>query len=57
MKSMVSEFLRDDRGQDLMEYTLLMAFVCLTSVALFVGDGTIWTSRYSELIGANTAAG
>jgi Flp pilus assembly pilin Flp len=57
MKNMVSEFLRDDRGQDLMEYTLLMAFVCLTSAALFAGDATIWTSRYSQLAAANTAAG
>jgi Flp pilus assembly pilin Flp len=57
MKCMVSEFLRDDRGQDLMEYTLLMAFVCLTSAALFAGDATIWTSRYSQLAAANTAAG
>ncbi len=57
MRSTVSEFLRDDRGQDLMEYTLLMAFVCLTSVALFASDGTIWTSRYSQLTAANTAAG
>jgi Flp pilus assembly pilin Flp len=57
MRSTVSEFLRDDRGQDLMEYTLLMGLVCLSSVALFAGDGTIWTSRYSQLIAANTAAG
>ena len=27
----------DEQGQDLIEYTLLMAFVSLTSAALFIG--------------------
>lgn len=32
-------FLKDDQGQDLIEYTLLMAFVALASAALFIGFG------------------
>lgn len=60
MKNQLSNFLRDEQGQDLIEYTLLMAFVCLTSAALFVGAGDsvsgIWTSTNSQLAGANTAA-
>jgi Flp pilus assembly pilin Flp len=32
-------FWHDDQGQDLIEYTLLMAFVALASAALFLGAG------------------
>ena len=31
-------FLRDDSGQDLIEYTLMVAFVTLASAALFLGS-------------------
>jgi Flp pilus assembly pilin Flp len=34
-----TSFLRDEQGQDLIEYTLLMAFVALASAALFLGAG------------------
>ncbi len=33
---MTLHFLRDESGQDLVEYTLLMAFVVVVSVALFL---------------------
>ncbi len=60
MKQQLSNFIREEQAQDLIEYTLLMAFVCLTSAALFVGAGTsvsgIWTSTNSQLAAANTAA-
>ena len=39
----------DEQGQDLIEYTLLMAFVALASAALFIGAGGsikgIWTAH------------
>jgi Flp pilus assembly pilin Flp len=45
---MLKIFLRDKRGQDLIEYTLLMAFVALAAAALFVSTGSaienIWSS-------------
>src|ERR1017187_8691705 len=31
----------EDQGQDLVEYTLLMAFVALASAALFIGAGRV----------------
>ncbi len=41
-------FWKDEQGQDLIEYTLLMAFVALASAALFIGAGgkisSIWTT-------------
>jgi Flp pilus assembly pilin Flp len=60
MKEQLSNFIREEQGQDLIEYTLLMAFVCLTSAALFIGAGTsvsgVWTSTNSQLAAANAAA-
>ena len=57
---MLREFIRDDQGQDLIEYTLLLAFVALASAAIFIGAGTsvssIWNIANSRLIAANSAA-
>jgi Flp pilus assembly pilin Flp len=39
MKQLVRQFVREEEGQDLVEYTLLLAFVCLASAALFIGAG------------------
>jgi Flp pilus assembly pilin Flp len=39
MKQFISRFVREEEGQDLVEYTLLLAFVCLASAALFIGAG------------------
>jgi Flp pilus assembly pilin Flp len=50
----------DEQGQDLIEYTLLMAFVALASAALFIGAGGsikgIWTSTNAQLAAANLSA-
>ncbi len=54
------EFLNDEQGQDLIEYTMLLAFVCLGSAVLFIGAGRsvsgIWTAANSRLTAANTSA-
>jgi Flp pilus assembly pilin Flp len=46
----------DDQGQDLIEYTLLLAFVALASAALFIGAGgnisKIWTMTNNQLANA-----
>jgi len=56
----VKEFLAADDGQDLIEYTLLMAFVALASSALFIGAGRsikgIWSTTNSQLAAANASA-
>ena len=50
----------DEQGQDLIEYTLLMAFVALASAALFIGAGGsikgIWTVSNTNLSNANSFA-
>ena len=60
MKTLFSNFVKDEQGQDLIEYTLLLAFVCLASAALFISAGGsvggIWTSANSDLATANTSA-
>jgi Flp pilus assembly pilin Flp len=51
---------QDDRGQDLIEYSLLMAFVALGAASLFIGAGKsvkgIWTVTNSQLTQANAQA-
>jgi Flp pilus assembly pilin Flp len=53
-------FWNDEQGQDLIEYTLLMAFVALASAALFLGAGGsikgIWISTNNQLAQANGMA-
>ena len=57
---MMRNFLRDEQGQDLIEYTLLLAFVALASAALFITAGgsikTIWTTASTQLANAATAS-
>ena len=56
MKSTFMSFLREEEGQDLIEYTLLMAFIALASAAIFVNAGksvsTIWTNASTQLASA-----
>lgn len=40
-------FWNDDSGQDLVEYSLLLAFICLTGAALYIGIGNTTTSLWS----------
>ena len=60
MKTMIKNFATDEQGQDLIEYTLLMAFVALASAALFIGAGSsikgIWGATNTQLTAANTSA-
>jgi Flp pilus assembly pilin Flp len=60
MKDVLVRFMRDEQGQDLVEYSLLLAFVALASAALFVAAGGsitgIWTAANTRLASANSAA-
>ncbi|MCC6863172.1 MAG: Flp family type IVb pilin [Bryobacterales bacterium] len=50
-------FLRDDSGQDLVEYALLLAFIGLAGAAFYIGVGQnitgLWTVVNSRLASAN----
>jgi len=58
MKNFFAAFVKDEQGQDLIEYTLLLAFVALASAALFTSAGksvsTIWTNASTNLANAAT---
>ena len=53
-------FWKDEQGQDLIEYTLLIAFVALSAAALFLGTGgsisSIWNSTNAQLGNAANSA-
>jgi Flp pilus assembly pilin Flp len=57
---LLKNFLRDEQGQDLVEYTLLLAFVAIASAALFIMAGasinTIWSAANTKLSSAATCA-
>ena len=56
----MANFWQDETGQDLIEYSLLLAFVALSSAALFAGAGRsargIWVAANTTLSAANSAA-
>ena len=60
MMNLINNFFRDEQGQDLIEYTLLLAFVALASAALFVSAGgsinTIWSVANSRMSDAAASA-
>jgi len=58
--SVRASFWQDERGQDMVEYSLLMAFVCLSGAALFIGmgrtSGTLWGIVNNRLAAANQSS-
>ena len=60
MKNFLRNFFQAEQGQDLIEYTLLLAFVVLASAALFISAGgsikSIWSQSNTILSQANSAA-
>ena len=60
MTTLLRNLWNNDQGQDLIEYTLLMAFVALASAALFISSGTsinkIWSTTNATLSNAASAA-
>lgn len=60
MKALLKNFLQEESGQDLIEYTLLLAFVALASASLFLSAGNsvngIWSTASGQLSTAAVAA-
>ena len=60
MKNFIMNFRDEESGQDLIEYTLLMAFIALASAAIFVNAGGsisgIWQSGSTQLASAASMA-
>ncbi len=61
MKLFLKRFWQEESGQDLIEYTLLMAFVALASASIFLSAGgsisNIWQSGNAQLSNAAVTAG
>ena len=62
MRSLAVHFFKDDAGQDLIEYSLLLAFICLAGAAAYIGMGAassgIWNvvnSRLSSAAGSSAS--
>jgi Flp pilus assembly pilin Flp len=61
MQLLLCNLWREEDGQDLIEYSLLITFIALATAAL-VGSGqnairAIWTTSNSQIVAANAAAG
>jgi Flp pilus assembly pilin Flp len=60
MLNVMKRLWQDEQGQDLIEYTLLMAFVALASAGLFISSGAsisaIWSDTNSSLSAAASTA-
>jgi Flp pilus assembly pilin Flp len=60
MTRIFRNLLHDEQGQDLIEYTLLLAFIVMATTALMSGAGGsvkgIWSVANSKLILANLSA-
>jgi Flp pilus assembly pilin Flp len=53
-------FISDEHGQDLVEYSLLLAFIALAGAAAFLGmsssANTIWSAANSRLAAPNSGS-
>jgi len=60
MIRLLKRFAREREGQDVIEYTLLLAFMTFSSVALFIDNGqsisAIWNGADSTLSTAQSSA-
>ena len=57
MNSRLQKLLRSERGQDLVEYSLILAFVLLAGAAVYIGMSRntqgLWTIMNNRLANAN----
>ena len=49
MKKLFFRFVREDEGQDLIEYALLAAFIALVAVVMIISVGTGVNLIYSQV--------
>jgi len=58
--SFVNAFLKEEDGQDLVEYSLLLAFIGLAATAMLTSVKTqinaLWTTVNTKITAANAAA-
>jgi pilus assembly protein Flp/PilA len=52
----LKNFMRDEEGQDMVEYALLLGFIALAVVAVMTTTGSDIASMYSKVNGSITTA-
>ena len=61
MKNLMNRFIQEESGQDMIEYVLILAFVCVGAAAIIttVGDGinTVWSATSQHVSNAAAKAG
>lgn len=57
MRRWLGRIVGEERGQDLVEYSLILAFVCLAGAAMYIGmsrnTAGLWTAMNTRLANAN----
>ncbi len=56
MKNLLVRFVREDEGQDIIEYALLAAFISISGYLILQSIGTSVNSIYTKVQGATSAA-
>jgi pilus assembly protein Flp/PilA len=54
MKNMIQRFIREEEGQDLIEYALLAALISIIAIAAITAIGTRINTKLSSIGGALT---
>ena len=57
MKTLLIRLVREEQGQDLIEYALLAGLISLASVLAITALGTAIQGKFTQVGGAVTAAG
>ena len=56
MKNLIARFIREDEGQDIIEYSLLAAFISISGYLILQNIGQSVNTIYSKVQTATTAA-
>jgi pilus assembly protein Flp/PilA len=56
MKNLIARFVREEEGQDLVEYALLIAFIALACIIGLQNLGTAINNTYNSISGSLSGA-
>jgi pilus assembly protein Flp/PilA len=56
MKNLMARFVREEEGQDIIEYALLAAFISISGYAILTSIGTQVNSVYTKVQGVTSQA-
>jgi pilus assembly protein Flp/PilA len=56
MKNLIARFVREEDGQDIIEYSLLAAFISISGYTILSSIGTSVNSIYTKVQSATTSA-